>query len=69
MVPTTIHDLGKTIGILLMIGAVAVLIYFLVADKPPVELWEVVSLFWFGSSLFWEASYYKRLTYPENQRT
>lgn len=69
MIPTTIHDLAKTIGILLMIGAIAVLIYFLVADKPPAEPWEIVSLFWFGSSLFWEASYYKHLTHPENQRT
>lgn len=64
-----IYKIGKTAGILLMIGAFAVLTYFLLVDKPPVELWEVVSVFWFGSSIFWEASYYKRLAYPENQRT
>ena len=56
----SIYILGRYIGILIMITSFILLVYFLIIQASNIFLWEIAAAFWFGSSIFWESSYYEK---------
>lgn len=56
-----VYQLGKLCGIIIMMIGFIVLVYLLVIQTSDIFLWEIGTAFWFGSSLFWESSYYEKM--------
>lgn len=55
-----IYDIGKIIGLMFMLIAVCVLVYFTTIDTGIViNIWGCIALFWLGSSVHWQSSYYE----------
>ncbi len=55
-----IYDVGKIIGFCIMIIAFAFVVYFgfFQQQQSDIILWKIMSVFWFGGSLFWQSSFY-----------
>lgn len=54
------YQLGKILGVTIMIISFIVLVYFIVTQASDIFLWEISAAFWFGSSLFWESNCYEK---------
>ena len=54
----TIYSFGKAIGVLSMLLALFIMITSMIM-RYPIDIWELSSLFWFGSSIFWQTDYYE----------
>lgn len=55
------YGIGRFVGILIMMISFIILIYFLVIQASNIFLWEIAAAFWFGSSVYWESSYYEKI--------
>ena len=50
---------GRVIGVVLMIVAFCWLVYLLMMGDDMLRVWEIVSMFWFGSSMYWQSCCYE----------
>lgn len=53
--------LGRVLGVGLMIVAFCWLVFVLLSGAMPVRIWEIVAMFWFGSSMYWQSYCYDNI--------
>lgn len=52
--------IGRVAGIALMAAAFCWLVYVMIMGGL-VDVWRVMAVFWFGSSVFWQVSWYEKV--------
>ena len=55
------YMIGRVAGIALMAAAFCWLVYVMVVGGGLVDVWKVMAVFWFGSSVFWQVSWYEEV--------
>ena len=55
------YMIGRVAGIALMAVAFCWLVYVLAVGGGLVDVWKMMAVFWFGSSVFWQVSWYEEI--------
>lgn len=55
------YMIGRAVGIALMAAAFCWLVYVMVVGGELVDVWKMMTMFWFGSSVFWQVSWYEEV--------
>ena len=55
------YMIGRVVGIALMAAAFCWLVYMMVVRGGLVDVWKMMAVFWFGSSMFWQVSWYEEI--------